>query len=120
MKFADMTTDELIASFERFCLEQYKTDLDFDMGGYKRAFKSMMAVSDELHSRPGDRRRALVTLYDHPNEQVRLKAAIHTLALFPKEACAVLQRLIDDKIQPQAADASGILRALRERTYIPE
>jgi hypothetical protein len=94
--------------------------MDFDSSRYNRAFDAMIAVSEELRSRPGDQRRALVALYDHPNEQVRLKAAIHALALFPEEASGILQELIDDRIQPQAMDAKGILRALREGTYVPE
>jgi hypothetical protein len=80
----------------------------------------MMAVANELRSRPGDQRRSLVSLYDHPNEQVRLKAAIHTLALFSDDAREVLQKLVDDRIFPQSADASGMLRGLDEGTYVPE
>jgi hypothetical protein len=120
MKLLKMTTNELSARFEQLCLTQYEADLDFDMPRYKRAFDSMMAVSKELRGRLGDQRRALITLYDHPNEQVRLKAAIHTLALFPDDAREVLQKLVDDRIHPQAADASSMLRALREGTYVPE
>jgi hypothetical protein len=120
MKLTELTTDDLIANFEQYCLNQYKADLNFNSSHYNRAFDSMMAVSKELRSRPGDQRRALVTLYDHPNEQVRLKAAIHTLALFPEEACQVLQKLIDDRIYPQAGDAGMILDSFKEGRYVPD
>jgi hypothetical protein len=119
MKMENMSIEELIGSFETLCLEQYKADMTFDMPRYNKAFNDMIAVSDELRGRSGDQRRDLATLYTHPNEQVRLKAAIHTLAVLPDEAQAILQKLIDDRIHPQAADAIGILRAFREGTYIP-
>mgnify|MGYP001031281781 CR=1 FL=1 len=120
MRYSKLSIDELVSRFEKICLEQYDASMSFNNPLYNRTFDSMMAIANELRNRPGDGRGALVSLYGHPNEQVRLKAAIHTLALFPNEACAVLQRLIDDRVQPQAADASGILRAFQERTYIPE
>jgi hypothetical protein len=120
MNPAKLSTEELISRFEAICLRQFQADLDFNMRRYNRAFDSMMAVSKELRSRPGDQRRALVALYNHHNEQVRLKAAIHTLTLFPEEACGVLQKLIDDRIHPQAMDAGMILDSFREGRYVPE
>jgi hypothetical protein len=112
--------DALVRRFEELCLKQYDADLSFDMPRYNRAFDAMMAVSNELRSRPGDQRRSLVSLYDHPNEQVRLKAAIHTLALFPDDARAVMQKLIDDRIHPQAMDAGMLLDSLDAGRYVPE
>ena len=46
----------------------------------------MAGVANELKARDGDQRTALMTLYDYPNMQVRLKAAIHTLAVAPTAA----------------------------------
>ncbi|WP_311029046.1 DUF2019 domain-containing protein [Mesorhizobium koreense] len=120
MKLTEMAVNKLVSSFEQHCLEQYKADLDFNMRRYNRAFDAMMAVSNELRSRPGDQRRALASLYDHSNEQVRLKAAIHTLALFPDDARAVMQKLIGDRIYPQAGDAGMLLDSLDEGRYVPE
>jgi len=80
----------------------------------------MAAITKELCSRPGGQRRELVALYNHLNEQVRLKAAIHTLALIPDEACDVLQKLIDDRIYPQAMDAASMLNSLKEGRYVPQ
>ena len=115
-----MPLDKLVDRFEKSCLEQYDASMNFNNSRYNRAFDAMMAVANELRSRPGDQRRSLVSLYDHPNEQVRLKAAIHTLALFSDDAREVLQKLVDDRIFPQSADASGMLRGLDEGTYVPE
>jgi hypothetical protein len=120
MILSKMPLDKLVDRFEKSCLEQYDASMNFNNSRYNRAFDSMMAISKELQGRLGDQRRALVKLYEHPNEQVRLKAAIHTLALFPDDAREVLQKLVDDRIFPQSADASGMLRGLNEGTYVPE
>jgi hypothetical protein len=60
------------------------------MRGHKadvnRAFYRMSAIADQLKSRKGDRRRALLALYDHRNAAVRLAAAKATLAVAPIEA----------------------------------
>ncbi|MBN9075264.1 MAG: hypothetical protein BGN87_17880 [Rhizobiales bacterium 65-79] len=120
MILSKMPLDKLVDRFEKSCLEQYDASMNFNNSRYNRAFDAMMAVANELRSRPGDQRRSLVSLYDHPNEQVRLKAAIHTLALFSDDAREVLQKLVDDRIFPQSADASGMLRGLDEGTYVPE
>ncbi len=119
MKLERMPTDDLIKRFEMLCLKQYDADLAFNMQQYNRASDAMAAFTKELRNRPGGQRRELVALYNHPNEQVRLKAAIHTLALFPDEACDVLQKLIDDRIYPQAADAGSMLDSLKEGRYVP-
>ena len=116
MILSKMPLDKLVDRFEKSCLEQYDASMNFNNSRYNRAFDAMMAVANELRSRPGDQRRSLVSLYDHPNEQVRLKAAIHTLALFSDDAREVLQKLVDDRIFPQSADASGMLRGLDEGT----
>jgi hypothetical protein len=120
MNLNKLSIDDLVGRFEKICLEQFEASMQFNSSRYNRAFDSMMAVSNELRSRPGDQRISLVSLYDHPNEQVRLKAAIHTLALFSDDAREVLQKLVDDRIFPQSADASGMLRGLDEGTYVPE
>jgi hypothetical protein len=120
MNLNKLSIDDLVGRFEKICLEQFEASMQFNSSRYNRAFDSMMAVSNELRSRPGDQRISLVSLYDHPNEQVRLKAAIHTLALVPREARGVMQKLIDDRIYPQAGDAGMLLDSLDEGRYVPE
>ena len=90
-----------------------------DNGTFNRLFKQMEAVKEELTSRPGDQRRTLIPLLEHPNAQVRLKSAIATLALVPKEARRVLEVISDRQEYPQAADARGMMMALDEGAYIP-
>lgn len=62
-------------------------------------------------------RTALLSLHEHPNAQVRLKAATATLAVAPVAARQTLQRIVDAKEFPQAAQAGFILVSLhRENT----
>lgn len=79
----------------------------------------MGEVVDELKSRPGDQRRELVRLYEFPSVQVRLKAAIHTLAVAPIEARNQLEWIAERHWFPQTADALGILRAMDQGRYTP-
>jgi hypothetical protein len=69
--------------------------------------------------RTGDQRRALISLYNHRNAQVRLKAAISTLAVAPNAARRVLQLITDRAEFPQAAHAYGMIRALEDGSYTP-
>src|SRR5581483_2704952 len=46
-----------------------------EIARFNRLFDRKRAIQDELKARRGDQRRALLTLFDHPNAQVRLNAA---------------------------------------------
>ena len=70
-----LSTDQLLEHFASIGVEQDKADEAEDNAKYERLFKQMSAIQNELKSRPGDQRRALVQLFDHPNMQVRLNAA---------------------------------------------
>ena len=74
---------------------------------------------EELQSREGDQRHALLPLYDHPNLQVRLNAVKNTLALTPEEGRRTLQAVADSKNYPYAGDAGMTLRALDEGIFQP-
>jgi hypothetical protein len=86
---------------------------------YNRLYKEMLVVLEQLKARPGNLRRSLVSLLDHRNAQVRLKAAIHTLAVDRDRALAALQAISDRNEYSQAADARGIMRSLSEGRYQP-
>jgi hypothetical protein len=110
---------ELVERFLEIALEQDNAILMDEIARYNRLYGRMEEVKEELKRRPGDLRRALVALYDHPNAQVRLKAAIATLAVEPESARSVLQGISDRNEYPQAADARGMMRALDEGAYKP-
>lgn len=79
----------------------------------------MFDVCEELKARAGDQRSALVSLYSHPNLQVRLMAAKLTLAVAPAAAKQLLQEIADSKEYPQAGDAGMSLWALKQGIFRP-
>jgi hypothetical protein len=113
----EMTVAELVDRFIAIALDEDKAMLD--TAKFNRLFWELDAVNEELKSRPGDQRRALLPLLDHSNAQVRLQSAIATLAVAPESARQALQIISDRQEYPQAADARGMMRALDNRTYVP-
>lgn len=101
-------------------LHQYRANLVDDIAKFNRLYRRMRILEQELKSRPGDQRRALLPLCDHSNPHVQLRAAIATLALAPQKARETLQVVDDRREFPDAADAYGMLRALDQGTYIPD
>jgi len=108
-----MPVVELVDQFTEITLRQYDAALFDNITKYNFLVDQMLAVADELKSRPGDQRSALVPLLVHPNRQVRLMAAEFTLALAPVASRQTLQELSDAKVYPQSAYAMGTLRALQ-------
>jgi hypothetical protein len=120
MKLAEMTANELVNRFEALSLEQDAALLRDDIRRINRLFDEIEAIEAQLKARNGDQRTALLTLYTHPNAQVRLKASLATLAVAPNAAREVLQEIIERKEYPQTVNARGMLRALDEGRYVPE
>jgi hypothetical protein len=56
------TTEDLVDLFVRIALEQDKAVRRDDNSTFNRLFKQMDAVKGELKRRPGDQRRALISL----------------------------------------------------------
>ena len=111
--------DELVGRFISLCVEQ---DYELEGGNIPRVnalFDDIEAVKHELKARPGDQRRALISLYQHENMQVRLKAANATLAIAPEAARKALEEIKASGWLPQSADASGSLWALDEGIFKP-
>lgn len=119
IELANMTTSDLVERFVSIGLAQYDALYVVDVKKYNRLYRKMEDVRDELKRRDGDQRRALLPLLDHANLQVRMKAAHTVLAISPALARRALESVRDSGIFPQAADASGTLRALDNGTYIP-
>lgn len=119
-KLHSETVDALVNLFRDVTLAQSAADRLGQMAEYNRLYRHMEEIEQELKRRPGDRRRELEILYTHDDPQVRLQAALATLALLPAESREVLQTLSERHEYPAAMDARGILRALEEGTYTPE
>lgn len=118
-RFGDMGDEELVERFTTMALDQDEALLMDELAKYNRIYDQMDALKKELKVREGDKRRVLLPLLDHRNAQVRLKAAIATLAIEPEAAREALQKIVDQKEFPQAGSAGSMLDALDEGRYVP-
>lgn len=115
----ELSIDQLVERFAEIALAQDKALLMDEIATFNRLFNQMDAIKTELKSRAGDQRRALLGLYHHPNAQVRLKAAVATLAVAPKSARRKLQEIQDSHEYPQAGDAGMTLVNLDRGIFKP-
>ena len=90
-----------------------------DVPQVNRLFDKIEAIEQELKARPGDQRRALIPLYNHPNMQVRVKAAKATLAVAPEAARGTLEAISAANWPPQSLDAGMCLWALDRGIFKP-
>jgi hypothetical protein len=112
------SVQELVERFVSIGLAQYDAAYVADTRKYNFLFGKMVDVLDELKRREGDQRRALLPLLDHPNPQVRMRAAHAVLSISPALARKAFESVRDSQIFPQAMDAGMTLRALDNGTYI--
>ena len=112
--------DELVERFATVCVEQDKALLWDEHAQFNRLFLQMRQIEQELTSRAGDQRKALLRLYDHPNMQVRLQAAKLTLAVAPEPGRRMLRLIADSHRQPQAGDAGMSLWNLDRGVFVPK
>ena len=100
VKLEELTVDELLERFAEIGVAQDKAELMGEISKYNSLYSQMDDVDQELRKRGTSARLALLRLYSHPNIQVRLKAAIRTLAIAPDAARSAIgdngedQRLI--------------------------
>lgn len=114
-----MTIDELLKQFEAFAIEQDTAIAAGLIARANRVYDDIQTVTDELKSRSGDQRLALLNLYSHPNMHVRLKAAHATLAVAPELARQALEQIAASREYPAALDAGMALRTLDMGIYKP-
>ena len=76
---------------------------------FRRLYSEMNEVDQELRRRGRDARLALLRLFDHPNMQVRLKAAKRTLGVAPENARHVIEEIKKSQWFPQALEAGMTL-----------
>lgn len=114
-----MSVADLVQRFAVITREQDMVLLEGCIAKFNKLFEDMKKIHDELKTRPGDQRRALMQLYDFPNMQVRLQAAKLTLAVAPIEARAQLEAIVASKWFPQAGDAGMSLFNLDNGIFKP-
>jgi hypothetical protein len=114
-----MTITELARRFVEIGVAQSRAiDLE-DTAKFKTLFDAMIQIEDELKSRPGDQRKALVQLHGHANLQVRLNAAKATLAVAPTASRQALEAIQATGWLPQSGDAGMSLWALDKGIFKP-
>jgi hypothetical protein len=116
---AEMTVTQLVERFAALGVGQFDAELHGDYRKKSKLLLQMRDVTEELKSRPGDQRSALLPLFEHPNIQVRLMAARLTLALAPVAARQILQNIYDSKKYPEAGDAGMCLSNLDQGIFKP-
>src|SRR5262245_28873078 len=96
-----MSTEQLVERFAAIALDQDRALLYSDIRKYNRLFDQMEMVEAELKLRSDDQRRALLSLYNHANAEVRLKAAKATLAVEPALARNMIETIANSRKYPQ-------------------
>lgn len=122
MKHSDlmgMSLDQLLARVEMLAISQDEALLLEEYDRFNQLYDEMELVHQELRDRGPAAQLALLRLYDHPNAQVRLKAATMTLAVAPERARLALEDIVASKIFPQAGDAGMLIRGLDDGTFVP-
>jgi Domain of unknown function (DUF2019) len=119
-KLEQMTTDQLVTRFAAIGIAQDQAELMGEIGKFNSLYRQMDATEKELRRRGREARLALLRLYDHPNMQVRLKAAKRTLGVAPEAARKVIQAIYDSKWYPQAGEAGMSLWNLDRGVFKPD
>ena len=114
-----LTPDQLLARFAEIGMEQDDALLGGEIARFNKLFRKMQDVVQELKRRPGDQRTALLSLYMHPNMQVRVKAAKNSLAVAPAAARQLLEEIEASQWQPQALEAGMSLWNLERGVFKP-
>jgi hypothetical protein len=115
-----LTVADLVERFLSSTLAQYEAELRAENGKYNRLYREMRAIREELKSREGDQRRALLPFIHHDNAQVRLMAASSLLTIVPDRAKKALETVRDSRIVPQSVNAGFLLDGLEDGSFVPK
>jgi hypothetical protein len=119
LELQKMSAADLVERFTELGVGQFQAELHGELAKQNKLILQMRPLIEELKSRPGDQRSALLPLFNHRNVQVRLMAAMLTLAVAPAAARQVLQAIKDSGQQPQALDAGMCLWDLDRGAFKP-
>jgi hypothetical protein len=108
-----LTTAELIDRFANDGVAQDKALLYDEIDAFNNLMDEMNVISKELGGRGEQARLELLSLYNHPNIQVRLQAARASLPVAPIAARNEIEAIANSRHFPQAGDAGMTLRFLK-------
>jgi hypothetical protein len=114
-----MSVKQLVDRFVEIGIAQDNAIWEDQTGNYNRLYRQKVVLVGELRSRDGDQRRALLQLYDHSNMQVRVNAAIDTLAVAPQAARRLLQTIRGARVPHQSLQAGMTLFNLDNGVFKP-
>jgi hypothetical protein len=114
-----LSTEQMVRRFVDIALRQYKADLGNDVKSYNKLYGQMEELTLMLKAYPDDRRRALMSIFNHPNPHVRMKAAVNTLAIDHQAARRVLEAVAASGQYPTAGRAGMTLDALDRGIFKP-
>jgi hypothetical protein len=120
IELSEMSVSDLVDRFAEIGCAQDKAIEQDDNARFNKLYKQMDAVDQELRARGREARLALIRLYDYPNMQVRLKAAIRTLGVAPEPARRLIQAIADSGWPPQALDAGMTIANLDNGVFKPD
>jgi hypothetical protein len=115
----ELTVEQIRDLFVANRMEQDRAELMGDTHRFRHLFDEMKKLENELRVRPGDQRRILLSLINHPNMEVRLHAALATLPIDRVAARRTLEEIWGSRQFPQAAEAGMTIKALDDGTFIP-
>lgn len=107
-----LSSKELVEEFVEIATKQGEASAAFDTRTANKLFDVESRIVRELRARPGDHRRQLLPLYQHPNFQVRLNAVRRTFALDREEAERQLKEIGATAPFPQGPHARMSLSML--------
>lgn len=119
-KLHSLSVDDLVDLFATIAIEEDKAEKVDDQAKRNRLAFELDAVQAELKGRLGDQRRALLSLYDHPNMQARLMAAKYTVDVAPVEARRMIESIAVSNSFPHAGDAGMCLLMLDQGKFVPD
>lgn len=118
--FPFLSAPDLVEIFAALGVLKDQAMMTDDRAEVRRLLDHMWAIEDQLKSRKGDQRRALLALYDHRNPGVRLAAARATLAVAPTEARRMIESIAEGRHMHYSGDAGMCLLNLDSGQYVPE
>jgi hypothetical protein len=78
LNFKEVGTAQLVQEFTALAIQQGDALLEHESAKVTRLYWAIDGINEELKARPGDQRAAFTSAPNHPNLQVRLKAAGRT------------------------------------------
>jgi hypothetical protein len=114
-----MTVDQVVERLAEIGVAQDRALISGEIGKVNRLMDKVQAIDNELRMRGREARLALLSLYDHPNMQVRVLAVKLTVAVAPQQARAALEAIRASQHQPQALDAGMCIRNIDNGVFKP-